>query len=144
MNIEYGDGNTTFGPGININLTGCEVAKAIETWLVANGVNINGPRTITVNGELIECGNVYVDPLGFVITPEQQKMSGRGANAKVRSVEAVNNWNNRCGSNMEGLLLKKIIDWRELSDAGLRLRLGEMTAQEIRTVRAVLNALSPN
>ena len=31
--------------------------------------------------------------------------------------------------------------WRGLSDAGLRLRCGELTAQEIRTIRAVLNAL---
>ena len=38
--------------------------------------------------------------------------------------------------------MARITEWRELSDAGLRLRCGEMTAQEIRTVRAVLNALS--
>ena len=32
----------------------------------------------------------------------------------------------------------------ELSDSGLRLRCGELTAQEIRTVRAVLNAILAN
>ena len=34
--------------------------------------------------------------------------------------------------------------WSELSDSGLRLRCGELTAQEIRTVRAVLNAILAN
>ena len=37
---------------------------------------------------------------------------------------------------------QRLEEWRKLSDSGLRLRLGEMTAQEIRTVRAVLNAIS--
>ena len=35
----------------------------------------------------------------------------------------------------------RLNEWHYLTDAGLRLRLGEMTAQEIRTVRAVLNAV---
>jgi hypothetical protein len=40
---------------------------------------------------------------------------------------------------------RRVIDWRSQSDEGLRLRCGELTAQEIRTVRAVLNAiLSPD
>lgn len=40
---------------------------------------------------------------------------------------------------------RKVIDWRNQSDEGLRLRCGELTAQEIRTIRAVLNAiLQPN
>ena len=34
--------------------------------------------------------------------------------------------------------------WGELSDSYLRLRCGELTAQEIRTVRAVLNAILAN
>ena len=80
MNIEYGSGKTEYGPGVSINLDGNEVAKAIDAWLVANGVNVQGSRTITVNGELCESGNIYVDPSGFVITPRGRKMSGRGAN----------------------------------------------------------------
>jgi len=36
---------------------------------------------------------------------------------------------------------RRAAEWHGLTDAGLRLRLGEMTAQEIRTVRAVLNAI---
>jgi hypothetical protein len=35
----------------------------------------------------------------------------------------------------------RLKEWAELTDAGLRLRLGELTAQEIRTVRAVLAAI---
>ena len=34
--------------------------------------------------------------------------------------------------------------WGEMSDSGLRLRCGELTAQEIRTVRAVLTAILAN
>lgn len=36
---------------------------------------------------------------------------------------------------------RRAAEWHGLTDAGLRLRLGELTAQEIRTVRAVLNAI---
>ena len=38
----------------------------------------------------------------------------------------------------------RVEEWGALSDAGLRLRCGELTAQEIRTVRAVLNAILAN
>lgn len=38
---------------------------------------------------------------------------------------------------------RRIIDWCDQSDEGLRLRCGELTAQEIRTIRAVLNAIRP-
>jgi hypothetical protein len=38
---------------------------------------------------------------------------------------------------------RAVIDWQTQSDAGLRLRCGELTAQEIRTVRAVLAAILP-
>jgi hypothetical protein len=37
----------------------------------------------------------------------------------------------------------RVIDWRDQSDEGLRLRCGELTAQEIRTIRAVLYAILP-
>jgi hypothetical protein len=36
----------------------------------------------------------------------------------------------------------RLNEWLNLTDAGLRLRCGELTAQEIRTVRAVLNAIA--
>lgn len=35
----------------------------------------------------------------------------------------------------------RLQEWHALTAAGLRLRLGELTSQEIRTVRAVLNAV---
>jgi len=37
----------------------------------------------------------------------------------------------------------RVQKWQALSDSGLRLKLGEATAQEIRTVRAVLNSINP-
>ena len=38
----------------------------------------------------------------------------------------------------------RVEEWGEMSDSDLRLRCGELTAQEIRTVRAVLNAILAN
>lgn len=77
MKITHGNVKTEFGPGVDIDLTGDEVALAISSWLVAHGVHVEGARTITVNGELCEHGNVYVDPSGFVIN-EGIKIDGRG------------------------------------------------------------------
>lgn len=79
MKMKYGNGKTEFGPGVSIDLTGDEVARAIDAWLVANGVHVSGPRTINVNGELCQEGHIYVDPSGFIITPGGRKLSGRGA-----------------------------------------------------------------
>lgn len=76
MNITYGKGRTKYGPGVDIILTGDEVATAIDAYLVAHGVHVSGPRTVTVNGELCERGRVYVDPSEFVITPDGEKLSG--------------------------------------------------------------------
>ena len=78
--IMRGKGKTEYGPGVQINLTGDEVAIAIDAYLVARRVVVRGPRTITVNGELCKSGSVYVDPSGFVIA-DGCKMSGRGAGA---------------------------------------------------------------
>jgi hypothetical protein len=82
MKIAYGNGMTKYGPGVSIELTGDEVATAIDAWLVAHGVHVSGPRTIKVNGDLCEDGSVYVDPSGFVITPEGHKLLGRGAESE--------------------------------------------------------------
>jgi hypothetical protein len=78
VKIDYGKGTTKYGLGVRIELTGDEVANAIATWLVAHNVFISGARTVTVNNEMCEYGQVYVDPSGFVITPEGQRLSGRG------------------------------------------------------------------
>lgn len=77
MKVGFGKGATEYGPGVNINLSGDEVAVAIDAYLVAHQVYVSGPRTITVNGELCEKGNIYIDPSGFVIS-DGEKISGRG------------------------------------------------------------------
>lgn len=77
MIVKYGDGTTKYGPGVSIELTGNEVATAIDAYLVAHEIHVDGPRTITVNGELCEEGQVYVDPSGFVIA-NGKKLSGSG------------------------------------------------------------------
>lgn len=83
MKMQFGNGKTECGPGVSIDLDGNEVATALDAWIVAQGVHVSGPRTITVNGEPCETGNIYVDPSGFVITPKGRKLSGRGANTKL-------------------------------------------------------------
>lgn len=76
MRIHKGKGKTEFGPGVQIDLTGDEVAVAVYAYLVAQRVYVQGPRTVTINGELIKDGSVYVDPTGYVIR-KGQKISGR-------------------------------------------------------------------
>lgn len=77
MNVDYGSGTTKYGTGIQIVLSGDEVATAIDAYLAAHSVYVSGPRTISVNGGLIGSGQVYVDPSGFVIH-KGEKYSGRG------------------------------------------------------------------
>ena len=67
MKIKYGKGTTQYGPGVQINLTGDEVAIAIYAYLTANNVHISGAATIRVNGKLCKKGEIYVDPSGYVI-----------------------------------------------------------------------------
>lgn len=78
MKIQYGDGTTKYGPGVSIELSGDEVAIAIDAYLVAHNVNVQGPRTIRVNGELCKEGEIYVDPSGFVVTPKGKTLKGSG------------------------------------------------------------------
>ena len=77
MKIQYGKGTTEYGPGASIELTGDEVVVAIEAWLVANNVRVEGPRTTSVNGEPCRGGHVYVDPSGSVVV-DGKTISGRG------------------------------------------------------------------
>lgn len=77
MKIKHGKGKTEYGPGVEIKLTGEEVATAISAYLVAHGVYTSGPRTITVNGELCDYGRIYVDPSGSVVT-DGKRYTGRG------------------------------------------------------------------
>ena len=77
MNIEYGNGQTSYGPGVSITLSGDEVAQAIYAYLVANDINISGPRTVSMKGKLMSKTKIYVDPSGFVIY-EGKRYNGRG------------------------------------------------------------------
>lgn len=77
MIVKYGSGTTQYGSGISIELEGDEIATAIDAYLVAHNIVISGPRTITVNGELCQNGNVYVDTSGVVIC-NGTTFSGRG------------------------------------------------------------------
>lgn len=67
MKVTRGKGKTVYGPGVEIRLTGGEVATAIDAYLVAHGVHVSGPRTVTVNGRPCRQGGVYVDPSGHVV-----------------------------------------------------------------------------
>ena len=67
MEVEYGEGTSEFGPGVVIKLTGDDVARAIDAYLVAHDIIVRGPRTITINGDLCEVGLVEVDPSGRVV-----------------------------------------------------------------------------
>jgi hypothetical protein len=75
--VKMGNGKTEFGPGVEVTLTGDEVARAIDAFLVTHGIHVSGPRTIGVNGELCVAGSIYVDPSGFVIS-HGKKYDGRG------------------------------------------------------------------
>ena len=77
MEIRYGKGKTKYGPGVQIDLTGDEVAIAIDAYLASKGVHISGSRTITVNGKLCKNGGVYVDPSGSAIV-DGIEWSGKG------------------------------------------------------------------
>lgn len=81
MNIQFGKGKTKYGPGVEINLTGKEIATAIDAYLVSLGIYVNGARTISVNNDLCHFGQIYVDPSGFVIS-DGEKWSGRGEGAE--------------------------------------------------------------
>jgi len=82
MKIKYGKGKTKFGTGVNIKLSGSEVAMAIHTYLTAHNVHISGASTIRVNGELCEKGSIYVDPSAFVIVNGKKWEGNHQAHSK--------------------------------------------------------------
>ena len=77
MKIKHGKGKTEYGPGVEIKLSGNEVARAINLWLYSQGVFVEGARTITDVHGLMRKTHVYVDPAGFVVH-KGKKLSGRG------------------------------------------------------------------
>jgi hypothetical protein len=88
LKVKYGKNQSQWGPGVRIELTGNDVATAIDAWLVAHGVHVDGPRTVTVNGELCDKGLVYVDASGFVVA-NGVKFSGRGPERGATKAEAL-------------------------------------------------------
>ena len=77
MKVNYGNGKTKYGPGVEIKLTGEEVAKAIYLYLFSQDVKITGPATINVNDDLCRHGKIYMDPSGSVMN-KRVRLSGRG------------------------------------------------------------------
>jgi hypothetical protein len=86
MEVYFGNGKTEHGTGVQIDLTGEEVARAIYAYLVAHNVHIQGAATIRVNGELCKEGEIYVDPSGFVVA-NGKKWSGRGMKESIEKYE---------------------------------------------------------
>lgn len=81
MRIEKGKGQSEYGPGVSVQLNGKELARAVMAYLVARGVHVSGPQTISVNGVLCRdaATEIYVDPSGFVIDKKGTKFDGRGS-----------------------------------------------------------------
>ena len=77
--VKHGKGTSQFGPGVQINLTGDEVAHAIDIYLLSQDIIVRGPRTIRYDGELLEdnCCEVYVDPSGSAMQ-NGVRFTGRG------------------------------------------------------------------
>lgn len=97
MNITYGHSRSNEGPGVTISLTGDEAATAIDAYLKAHNIHVSGPRTITVNHDLIEEASIYVDPSGFVIR-EGMKFSGKGRNDCARTTHGLSDQEAALGS----------------------------------------------
>ncbi len=83
MKIERGNGTTKYGPGVNIRLTGAEMARAIDLFLYAQGVFVQGARTITYKGKLLKSRcEIYVDPSGRVSLADGNQIDGRGGDTR--------------------------------------------------------------
>lgn len=77
IKIRHGDGTTEYGPGVLIEMSGNDVARAIDNWLYDQGVAVRGARTIRIGGELCKPATIYVDPSGYVSHGDCQ-WDGRG------------------------------------------------------------------
>lgn len=76
MIIKKGDGKSKYGAGIDIKLSGEEIALAIDSYLYSHGIYIEGAATIRVNNDFCKFGSVYVDPSGNIIY-KGKRISGR-------------------------------------------------------------------
>ena len=77
MKVKYGKGTTKYGPGVEITLSGSEVALAVYTYLTAHDVHIDGAATMRMKGDLFKKTQVYVDPSGRVVAKGKEFL-GRG------------------------------------------------------------------
>lgn len=69
----------SFTKGIYIDISMDEIAIAIDAYLVAHGIVVRGPRTISIEGLSLsqyERVHIYVDPSGFVIDADGNKFNG--------------------------------------------------------------------
>lgn len=64
--------NKAISGHVIIALSDTEVALALDAYVVAHGLHVMGPRTLLVNGKIIERGQVIVDPTGAVNTPTER------------------------------------------------------------------------
>ncbi len=67
MKIKKGKGTSEFGKGVEIKLSAKDVCLAIEAYLVTKNIHYSGSRTMTINGELIKKGSVYIDPAATLV-----------------------------------------------------------------------------
>ena len=76
MDIVKGKGETLYGKGISILLTGDEVAMAIRDWIKNKATHISGPSTVLIESKLCTGAEVYVDPSGYVEDFTGKRYSG--------------------------------------------------------------------
>lgn len=73
MHVQFGQGSTEYGPGVDIVLDENEVASAILAYLVAHEIYVRGPLTVITQqgqpkpGTQVLPIRVYVDPSGCVV-----------------------------------------------------------------------------
>ena len=92
MKIKRGKGKTKYGAGVSIEMDGNEIATAIDAYLVARGVYVSGPRTVSVNNELIRHGRVYIDPSGYAIAQGKKITGGPVFECTCPSIEGGGNY----------------------------------------------------
>lgn len=87
MEIKRGGGAYN-GPGILIELSGNELAAAVDRYIAQHGIQVKGARSVRVNGLNCACATVFVDPSGTVVSGDCD-LTGRGDyQIKVKTAES--------------------------------------------------------
>lgn len=60
-----------------VELSGDEVATAIDAYLVARRISVSGSRTITMRGELLYGASIYVDSSGRLVDNRKRRLKHR-------------------------------------------------------------------